>query len=736
MTESPVLAALLSVPAAVVVLVLPGFGVRLLGRLALRSFGRSSTVAITLPAVPLAAEFVLGVAWSTIFLTCVGGALLAARVFSAPAVVGVTAVAAAAGIWPFLRWCARALRGTPYALLAAAMAIPLVATAFSPGYRPASTYQWFYWQLGAQLSSAHGVPQYVLEWGQRVRWLPDYLTYNIVTQAYLGMLHGLPAASALTAMKLPIAVFVVAMTFLVFRLWFSGFASAGATVAVSASTLYVQKVGNDTPESLAIGLGLACVWLAVSAIRAGRPRWLLLGGVLIGFTATTHAIAAAITGLLMAVGVLVETGCCRGMRARWLATAAIALLACVGVIVAVGLGLQGRASPLGAASNPSLVGGTDPTYVFVERSEGYFTAGGTASGQALPVGVAEPWSGVNLAARGWWWLPIAMAVGLAAILLLGPRLARRGALVALLFGGILACAGLWFALRYHTYVPQHTGNSRIAQYAPFLYAMGIAAVLELPAARLLLVLPRQWSALAAMGVTALGLAWSAPSTMQHGRETPQLDAASVRALMEFRSRAGPGPVVVSNAATRGLIEFLTGAEDPLEGRQPFIENARVLRTANGYLERMHEFLLHPAPGELQRSLHADWLVLTDNPRRFGAIKTTYGTPAANFAARAGLQLVWQRGDVRLLRAPRPSAPVRSVGPPRWLLPRFAAAGCFLALWFVLAWWAMARLWQGRSAYGARRRGRHAVPPRHRAPPRRGGARRLDRPWLAEQQWPP
>lgn len=735
MTESPVLAALVSVPAAVAVLVLPGFGVRLLGRLALRSLGRSAADRNTRPVTPLVADVVLSVAWSTIFVTFAGGAMLAARVFSAPAIAGVTAVAAAAGIWPFLRWCARAVRWTPYAVLVAGIAMPLVATAFRPGYRPASTYQWFYWQLGAQLSSAHGVPQYVLEWGQRVRWLPDYLTYNVITQAYLGTLHGVPATSALDAMKLPIALLVVAMTFLVFRLWFSGFASAGATVAVSASTLYLQKVGNDTPESLAIGLGLGCVWLAVSAIRVRRPQWLLLSGVLIGLTATTHAIAAAITGLLMAVAVLVETGGCRGVRARWLATAAVALLACVGVIVAVGLALQGRASPLGAASNPSLVGGTDPTYVFVERSEGYFNAGATANGQELPIGVAEPWSGVNLAAPGWWWLAIVMAVGLAAALLLGPRPARRGALVALLFGGILACAGLWFALRYNTYVPQHTGNSRIAQYAPVLYAMGIAAVLELPAAGLLVLLPRQWTALAVVGVTGLGLAWSAPSTIEHGRETPQLDAASVRALMVFRSRAGPGPVVVSNAATRGLIEFFTDAEDPLEGRQPFIENARVLATANDYLERMHEFLLHPAPGQLQRGLHANWLILTDNPRRFGAIKTTYGTPAANFAARAGLQLVWQRGDVRLLRAPGRSAPVRSVGPPRWLLPRFAAAAFLVVLALALFWWAVARLWLGRSAYGARRRGRHAVQ-RHRAPPRRVRSHRVERPWLAEQQGPP
>jgi hypothetical protein len=679
----------LAVLVVVTVLVLPGFGLRLTFTSVRRWRQRlprpigACRVAETRPSVRQqeAAAIVPAVALSLCYCVLAGSALLAFQVFTPTRLAVLLLLAAVVGLVPFVWWCARHwVRLGLHVLLIAAFAAPISVSIFSGGYRAAQSYEWFYWGLGRQLAIAHGVPAHVLEWGNPIRWQPDYLNFNLLTQAYLGLMRGVADPTALAVWRLPMTLLVLAMTFLTLRLWFSLVPAATATAALSGTNLYIDKIGNNTPEAVGLAFGLVAVWLAVEGLRRRRSSWLLLAGVTGGLTISVHAVAGTVCAFLLVAALVIELVVDRSPVSWWLPVLGSATLASFLVVATLGVTLQGRASPLGDAKNPTGVNGSDPTYLFVQYNNGHFTT--PVNSNSVHSIAAAPWPDSDLFSLHWAWLLGLVGVGLVGVILVGRSRARRGVAVALLFVGLIAAALAYFQLRYDTFVPQHTGNVRIASYVPIAYVILLAAGIEVlyglvvrwwPETR-----PRVLGVALGAVVPALAIGFFAATTVPIMASRPALSTRGSQALAELERRAPIGSVVATNVATRGTLEYFTDLEAPSEGRQPLIEDPRTLDSAVQYLVRLNRFLQDPHPGQLQRDLGAGWFLLAKHPLELGT-RLNYGRPTSRLAHKAGLEVVWQRKGVRIFKAPGASSTVDSVGPAKSLRQRYLVGLVVLVL---------------------------------------------------------
>ena len=212
------------------------------------------------------------------------------------------------------------------------------------------------------------------------------------------------------------------------RLWFSRVPSVLATAALAATDLYIGKVGNNSPEALGLAFGFVAVWLLVNGIRHKRVGWVLLAGVTIGLDLSVHAIAATVCALMMIAVAVIEVCRLERPRSRWLGAVAAAGLLAAASIVALGVTLQGRSSPLGDSQNPARVDGSDPTFTFLQYSNGNFNA--PATHDYLQSALVHPWSFVDLTSPAWWGVVALIALGLiGAVRILDGR-ARSGVLTA------------------------------------------------------------------------------------------------------------------------------------------------------------------------------------------------------------------------------------------------------------------------------------------------------------------
>jgi hypothetical protein len=705
--------ATLAVLVGIVVLVLPGFGLRavpasaraLLARLtkagSTTDSGSSRQLAQATPFE--AAQLVTAVALSLCYCVLVGSAMLAFGAFTPTRLGVLTLLAAVAGLLPFARWCrGHFLSLALHLLLIVGLAAPVSLSVFGGGYRAAQSYQWFYWGLGRQLSFAHGVPDHVLEWGSQVRWQPDYLNFNLLSQAYLGLMRGVTEPTAMAVWRLPMTLLLIGMTFLMLRLWFSFVPAAVSTAALSATSLYIDKIGNNTPEAVGLALGLVAVWLGVEGVRRTKSSWLLLAGVMGGLTISVHAVAATVCALLLLAALIVELVHKRPPVNWWLFAIGASATASIVVVSALGLSLQGRTSPLGDAKNPADVGNVDPTYRFLQYSNGHFTT--PVNRNSLHGIVTAPWPDASLLSLRWSWLLALVVVGLVGAIALGRSRERRGITTAALFTLLVAAVVAWFELRYDTFVPQHTGNVRIAVYLPITYVILLAAGVEL-VSRLVSSWwksprPRAARLMVVATVPTLAIGYFAFTTVPIMATRPAISDTGAQALAELKQRAPTGSVVLSNVATRGTLEYFTGLEDPAEGRQPLIEDRNTLGSAVQYLIRLHAFVQDPRRGELTNRLGATWFVLSKQPRNLGT-GINYGLPASSFARKAGLKVVWQHDGIMILKAQGPAHQVRSIGPAKSLWGGFLVA---LALIGVVLWVA---------AIGCARADARVGQPRHR-----------------------
>ena len=605
-----VLLSIIGTGALAIVLVLPG--VWLADRLA----GRGGT---------LAPRLVLAFLISQLMIAGVGIVLVAIGLFSGAA-VGIAAIGLSATAVPtLLRWARGRRRDWPIAGWIAVLAVPWIAFVGAAGWPPADTLQWYYAGLGSQLSAAGGIPASVAEWGLSVRWLPDYLVFNIDSEAYLALTSFLPRADALAAWRVPVAILGLVLLVFIFRLWVSRSATVAGVAITAGTTFYLAKFDAYKPEALGIVVALAALWLVVRGLRGGHRSWVLLAGASMGVALSIHAIAATVMGLLIAAFAFAEWLVLhrdRLPRLGWLVrAAALGLL----ISVVMGAGIQGRAVVASAALNPATVAGADPTWTFFLRSTGDFSdPEPPPPPRPLAGGVTSPWAGFRVtSAFGWWLLPV-IGVGLAFLFGLGGRRAQAS-VIGLAAGGTLVGAGvLFFALRFDTYVPRWTGLVRFGQYAPLLagiaLAFGTAGYL------------RAWSWLAERRIprgmplvlAAVGIAWLLPFAVSRYAAEPRIAPAGAAALETLRQLGQPGDVVVSNVLTTGTVESFTRLEDPLEGRQPLIEEPGFLAATNALLLDTHRWFADPVDGAFLARIGARWVLAANDPSILGTTGTLGG----------------------------------------------------------------------------------------------------------------
>lgn len=605
------------------------------------------------PGRSLTARLALSVAVSQAMLAVTGSVLTSVGQFSGGVVALVAVVLSVVSLPTLRRWARDARPALPTLGWVGLLAIPWVVFVGAPGLPPADTLQWYYAGLGAQLSEAGGIPTAVAEWGQHIRWLPDYLVFNVDSEAYLALLSFVPRAEALSAWRVPVVLLGLFMLIAVMRLWVGRVpAIAGATL-VAGSAFFLAKFDAYKPEAFGIVLGLIALWLVVRGLRSGRRSWVLMAGALLGLGLSVHAIAATVMGLFVAASAGAEWLMLRRDRLPslgWLLRAAI-----LGLLISVvmGIGLQGRAVVASAALNPSTAGGSDPTWIFFLRSTGDFSEPAPPPPQRpLAGGVTTPWPGFRIASAFGWWLVPVVGIGLAFQFGLGGRRARAGVISLLAAGAFLGAGILFFALAFETYVPRWTGLVRFGQYAPLgvglAAGMAVAGYLRvwtwLTEARV----PRPLPAILAV----VALAWLLPLAVTRYGAEARIDGEGRAALEALRERAEPGDVVLSNVLTTGTIEMFTGTEVPLESRQPLIEESGLLAAADQLLLDAHRFFEAPTDRQLLDRLGVRWVLVADEPSTLGA-GATLGGGAASLDDLAALREAWSGDRISLLEVVDP-----------------------------------------------------------------------------------
>lgn len=625
-----------------------------------------------------APRLALSVVFSQLIVGGTGLGLIAIGRFSGLAVAIVAVVAAVMGVPVVARWVRtsgreRGVRGWTTAAWLALSAMPWIAFVGLPAWPPADTLQWYYDGLGRQLSAAGGIPSGVAEWGTSLRWLPDYLVFNIDSEAYLALLGALPRADALAAFRIPVALLGIAFVFVLLRLWIGRAPAIAGTTAIAGSVFFLAKFDAYKPEAIGIVVGLAAGWLILRGLRGGRTPWILVGGAAFGLDLSIHAIAAVVTGLAIAGFALGEwLGLRHGRRGRAIVLGRAAILGLL-LSVAMGIAVQGRANVAPAALNPTTVGGSDPTWTFFLRSTGNFVEPAPLPPQRpLAGGVTTPWAGLRVNSAFGWWFLVTVAMGVAAGVAIGSRRFRTGAVGYAIAAGLVGAGVAFFAVRFGTYVPRWTGLVRFGQYAPLAAGIGVALALAggvrvwswLSEARL----PRG----SVLVVAVAGLVWLVPTAFgRYAAERP-ITEPGLAALAELRERGRPGDIVVSNVLTTGTIESFTGLEDPLEGRQPLIEEPAVLASANQLLLDAHAWFEQPSDTTFVDRLGASWVLVADRPEILGGDALVGGSTAASTAP-PGLERVWSSAGVTLLRAvdPQSGAAVHDSKSPVVDIPRAA-----------------------------------------------------------------
>jgi hypothetical protein len=563
---------------------------------------------------------------SVIMLSVFTSALVAIGRFDGRLVALFAIVASGVSVAPAARWFRtlprEALLLVPVFLV---VAIPWVAAAVRPDFAPAETFQWYYWDLGRALSQAGGIPATVREYGWDVRWLPDYIYFNGFSEAFSALMAPVDTAVAMQAWRVPLALAGLGSLYLVARLWLRRSSAVVAAAGTATSFLFLDKFNTYKPESLGIVVGLLAGWLVVMGLRNRQGSWAIVGGVALGADVAIHAIAATVLAFLLVGACLAEIWDSRGLRTRLFAAAATAALITVFVVLATGTALQGRPLVATEASRPVAGRSVDATWTYLEYSSGRFTDRPPPTPAGQLERAARPWPGISLDGLNGVWFAWLAGLALVLVALYGDRQARMGLLAVLLATAALAAGIAYFALFFTTYVPQHTGLVRFAQYIPLVAGFGVGFIFEghvLAWERITRSeMSRSFGAVAA----ALALALLIPVTDGEFRMDRGIEEPGQEAIEQLARLAPVGDVVLSNSLTDGTLEFFTDLEAPLEGRQPLLEEPALLDHANATLLAAHRFFGPERDDTILSDLGVGWVLVADQPKSLGATASLGGS---------------------------------------------------------------------------------------------------------------
>jgi hypothetical protein len=127
-------------------------------------------------------------------------------------------------------------------------------------------------------------------------------------------------------------------------------------------------------------------------------------------------------------------------------------------------------------------------------------------------------------------------------------------------------------------------------------------------------------------------------------------------------------VVVTNVLTTGTVESFTGLEDPLEGRQPLIEERAILARANDLLLAAHRWFESPADRAFVDSVGARWVLVVGDPAMLGAAGTLGGSVAGFEAAPPWLRGVAEGPGVAIYEVIDPATAAAAIDRLRPLPP--------------------------------------------------------------------
>ncbi|NOZ56692.1 MAG: hypothetical protein GXO73_07895 [Calditrichaeota bacterium] len=602
----------------------------------------------------IAEEFAVAVLLSILTVGALGSVLTAFRFMSRGRLALLVLVTLLIGFAPAVRWLKRCYQARPVMLAGVGvLAIPWVWFAAADGFPPASTFQWWYWDLGRYLTEARGIPSWVAEYGTQVRWLPDYVVFNLLSEAYAGLGSAVSDDSLMQYWKVSVVLVGLVMAYLVFRLWVGPLAGFVGLAGLAASSLWTSKFNAYKPEALGLVVGFACVWLLVRGLRERRVELVYLAGAGIGVDMAIHGVAATVLGLLMLAAALAELiWSDRGRRRDMVVLTGAAVLALV-FVVAIGVGLQGRAVVAGDALNPEVSTGVDPTWEFLQLADGSLDPGAvpTLSKQIESnlERMETPWGRTLPVKLSSLWFALPTITGLALLWRVGNQRGRAGLLTLFLFAGLLTVSAAFFAVSFDTFVPRHTGLSRMSQYVPLAVAVALALATE--GYRLAL---NRWKRLHAMSVGdivgagvlgfSLVLGVAVPLATYQGK--PALTEVGRDGIDALRIFSTSGDRVLANATTRGVIESLSRVDSLLEGRQPLIEDPEFLTYTNETLRSAMEYLRSPAGNAFATKFGVRWLLISDDPALLGA-KGDFGGSPEQFEALPNVRLVWSTDGVAL-----------------------------------------------------------------------------------------
>lgn len=243
-------------------------------------------------------------------------------------------------------------------------------------------------------------------------------------------------------------VATVGIVYLCVRRWFAPGAAllAGAVVALTPVATLMFRF--DNPDALLTLLLTGAAYATIRAVEAGRTRWLVLAGALVGFGFITKMLQAVILMPVLALVYLVAGPPKLGRRVVQLVWSGVALVVAGGWWVAAV-----QLTP--AADRPYIGGSTDNSLLnLIFGYNGIGRLSGNERGSVVPGGAGA--TGSQWGPTGWdrlflksfggqisWLIPAAL-VGLAAVLWLTRRTPRtdRTRAAFLLFGGWLLLTGL------------------------------------------------------------------------------------------------------------------------------------------------------------------------------------------------------------------------------------------------------------------------------------------------------